>query len=282
MTQPPSSIQPCFHTFAYGSFSRWAPCYPLEETISRLAQIGYPAIEIGAARPHAWPWDLDQADRAKIRTLLHEKNMTAASICPISHNYNLASAISHERLDAVAYYQECVKLAADFHAPLVIVVPGWSMFGTEYAQAWDWSRDGIAEIAKLADQLGVMLAVEPITKAMVNLVNTTHQGLELIKEINNPAVRLILDTAHMMMEKESPIDAVLEARGYLVHVHAEDSDGRSMSRRPPGKGDFNWIGFVRTLREIGYQGYLSAEIFGSDPDKSASDSLLGLQQLLTK
>jgi len=282
MTQHLNSIQPCFHSFAFGSFITWAPCYPLEETIRRLAGIGYPAIELGAARPHAWPWDLDQSDRAKIRTLLDEKQMTVAALCPISHNYNLASAISHERMDAIEYYIECVHLAADLHAPVVVVVPGWQMFGTEYAQAWDWSSHGIAEIAKTAGQTGVMLAIEPITKAMVNLVNTSQQALKMIKEINLPSVKLMLDTAHMMMEKESSIDAVLEARGQLVHVHAEDSDGHSMSRRSPGRGDFNWMGFIKSLREIGYEGYLSAEVFGLDPDKSAADSLIGLQQILTK
>ena len=29
--------------------------YPLEETIRRIARIGYDAIEIGAAAPHAYP-----------------------------------------------------------------------------------------------------------------------------------------------------------------------------------------------------------------------------------
>jgi len=278
----PSPIQPCFHSFAYGSFVTWAPCYPLEETLRRLSAIGYPAVELGAARPHAWPWDLNLEERKTVQALLQDLNIVVAAICPISHNYNLASTIPQERNDAAEYYTECIKLAADLSCPVVVVVPGWRMYGTAYSQAWEWSRQGISRISKAAEDTGVILALEPITKAMVNLVNTTQQALEMIQQVESPVVKLMLDTAHMAMEKESPIDTVLEAGEYLVHVHVEDSDGRSMSRRPPGKGDFNWMGFIRSLRQVGYHGYLSAEMFGSDPDRAAYESLVGLQQLLSK
>ena len=44
-----------FSTISYSSFPVWLPAYPLEDTISHLAAMGYDAIEILAAAPHAYP-----------------------------------------------------------------------------------------------------------------------------------------------------------------------------------------------------------------------------------
>ena len=44
-----------FNTWVYSSFPIWVPAYPLEETIRRIARIGYDGIEIAAAAPHAYP-----------------------------------------------------------------------------------------------------------------------------------------------------------------------------------------------------------------------------------
>ena len=38
-----------FNTWVYGSFPVWVPAYTLDETIRRLARIGYDGIEIGCA-----------------------------------------------------------------------------------------------------------------------------------------------------------------------------------------------------------------------------------------
>ena len=44
-----------FNTWVYSSFPVWVPAYTIEETIKRIARIGYDGIEIGAAAPHAYP-----------------------------------------------------------------------------------------------------------------------------------------------------------------------------------------------------------------------------------
>jgi sugar phosphate isomerase/epimerase len=55
----------------------------------------------------------------------------------------------------------------------------------------------------------------------------------------------------------------------LWHVHIGDSN-----RLPPGQGHVDFGGIVNTLREIDYQGYLSAELFPRpDPDTAAADTI---------
>ena len=44
------SLKLSYNTWAYSSYPSWLPAYTLEETIKRLAAIGYDGIEIGAPR----------------------------------------------------------------------------------------------------------------------------------------------------------------------------------------------------------------------------------------
>ena len=43
-----------FNTWVYSSFPIWVPAYPLDDTIKRLARIGYDGIEIGVCRRYHW------------------------------------------------------------------------------------------------------------------------------------------------------------------------------------------------------------------------------------
>ena len=44
-----------FNSFPFASCLSWLPVYTVEETIARLADAGYDAVELGCAAPHTWP-----------------------------------------------------------------------------------------------------------------------------------------------------------------------------------------------------------------------------------
>jgi protein FrlC len=71
-----------FNTWAYSSFPVWIPAYTLEETIKRIAAIGYDGIEIGAAAPHAYPAHLSKGRRKEIKTILDDNGITVSSMLP--------------------------------------------------------------------------------------------------------------------------------------------------------------------------------------------------------
>ena len=66
------------------------------------------------------------------------------------------------------------------------------------------------------------------------------------------------------------------AAGRLWHVHLGDSN-----RLPPGQGHIDFAGIVTTLREIGYLGYLSAELLPRpDPDTAAASTINYMRQFV--
>src|SRR5947209_18119717 len=68
------------NTWAYSSFPVWLPAYTLEETIVRLARIGYDGIEIGAASPHAYPRYVPPERRARVKELLDVNSLAVSSM----------------------------------------------------------------------------------------------------------------------------------------------------------------------------------------------------------
>ena len=66
------------------------------------------------------------------------------------------------------------------------------------------------------------------------------------------------------------------AVGKLFHVHLGDNN-----RLPPGKGLIDFPAILRTLKEIGYAGWLSAELLGKpDPDTAGQQTLDHMTRLM--
>ena len=60
--------------------------YPLEDTVARIAAIGYRGMELLADVPHAWPAGLLPEQRREIRACLDRHSMTISNINLLSIN----------------------------------------------------------------------------------------------------------------------------------------------------------------------------------------------------
>jgi protein FrlC len=170
-----------FNTWVYSSFPCWVPSYSLDETIRRIAAIGYDGIEIGCAAPHAWPAHLSKSRRADLRSLMADAGLKPVSLLPApggGPGNNPASLLEEERKSTIQHYKDVVDLAQDLGADRVLYICGWRSFGTGFDQAWDWTRSALAEIAAHALDKGIGVSIEP-TSADSNLVDTPGQALKL-------------------------------------------------------------------------------------------------------
>jgi fructoselysine 3-epimerase len=246
-----------FNTWVYSSFPVWVPAYPLEETIQRIARIGYDGIEIGAAAPHAYPAYLGKERRRQIKQTLEDNGIELSSMLPApggGPGHNVASPLPEERSNAVEQYKQVVELCSELGGRTVLYVAGWQIYGTERKQAWRWSCDALREIAKTADDHGVTIAVEP-TPVDSNLVESCDDAIEMMEEVAAPNVKLMFDTIHVLYRSEVPTDYVYRMAPNLHHVHLSDED-----RLPPGAGRVDFVSLITALREVRYEGYLAMEI----------------------
>jgi fructoselysine 3-epimerase len=266
-------VKIAFNTWVYSSFPVWLPAYTLEETIERLARIGYDAIEIGAASPHAYPRYVPPERRTLIKNLLDENGIGVSSMLPApggGPGYNGASPLPEERRDTVQQYKDVVDLCSFWGGKIICYVAGWQVFGTTRDQAWKWSCEGLREIARYAADKDITICVEP-TPVDSNLVEGSDDAIEMMREVDEPNVKVMFDTYHVLFRKEVQTDYAYQMGADLKHIHLSDSD-----RLAPGQGTVDFRKLFQALKDVNFDGYLTMEI-GFDkrnvqPDALAQDA----------
>lgn len=269
-----------FNTWVYGSFPCWVPSYSLEETIKRIARIGYDGIEIGCAAPHAWPAHLSAAKRKDLKKLMSDEGLPCVALLPApggGPGNNPTSLLPEERAAAIAHYKEVVDLAHDFGAKRVLYIAGWKSFGVKRAEALKWSLDALVDIATHAAERGVTITIEP-TSADSNLIDTPGEALILREQTGLKNVQCMFDTYHALHRADVSSDYVYELGKHLDHVHFAEVD-----RLPPGEGVIDWVGVFQALKDVNFKGHCTMEIgFNTrkaEPDRYARSALNFCKQL---
>lgn len=133
-----------------------------------------------------------------------------------------------------------------------------------FAQLVDFCR----RIAPLARLHGITIAVEPLRRQESNIINSAKEGLALVKAVDRPEIKLLVDYYHLTEEGESP-DVLLEAGPAIVHVHVANPAGRVYPLNPDESA---YAPFFARLCAIGYSGGVSIEAstndFGADAPRA--------------
>lgn len=125
------------------------------------------------------------------------------------------------------------------------------------AQAVAQFHQALQLLEPIAEKHGVTLVMEHLNKLESNLLNSLHEGVELVNEVQLPHVHCLLDNYHMMLAG-GDVSHISEARGLLRHVHLARVLGRSL----PCEGDeVDWKALFAALKEIGYDGDCSIEAY---------------------
>ncbi len=148
-------------------------------------------------------------------------------------------------------------LCGPFHSAYA-VFPGHPPTGDERR----WSSEVLREVAEYAQNTGIVLAVENLNRFECYLLTTVQQARDLVEVIGHPALGILYDTHHAHIEEKDSAEAIRQAAAQIKHVHISEND-----RGTPGRGQVDWEGNFRALREIGYDGWLVIESFSRhNPD----------------
>ena len=270
-----------FNTWAYSDFPCWVPSYSFEETVKRLANIGYDGIELGCAQPQAWPYYIDKDRRNEMKKCLGENNIRISSILPApggGPGGNIASACNSERDWTVQYWKDCIDLGLEIdNCKTLVCVCGWYIFGTKKSDAWHWAVEGISKVAEYAKQNGVTLVLEP-TATDSNLVESCDDAINIMNDTKMDNVKLMFDTTHVLYRNEVPVDYIYTMGKDLKHIHIADYE-----RKSPGTNGCDFQGIMQALKDMNYDGYVTMENgFTSrsmHPDVIARTSLENLKSI---
>jgi sugar phosphate isomerase/epimerase len=122
-------------------------------------------------------------------------------------------------------------------------------------QALDWLAGGLRVLGERAMARGQAVLYEPLNRYETNLFCRSGDAAAFLESRGLRSINILCDLYHMNIE-ESDIAATLRAVGPRVgHVHFADSN-----RQAIGLGHTAMGPVAAALKDIGYQGYLSAEI----------------------
>ena len=136
----------------------------------------------------------------------------------------------------------------------------------------DFARaaEDLAEIAERAARRGLRIGYEAL--AFGRHVTLWRQAWDIVRQVNHPALGLIVDSFHTLAFGDDPSGLAEVPGDKIFFVQLADAPRLNMDvltwgrhfRNFPGQGDLDVTGFVRAVLASGYDGPLSLEIFNDD------------------
>jgi sugar phosphate isomerase/epimerase len=257
----------------------------LPQMITRAKQYGYDGIEIDGKRPHGNPLDWP-TDRC--RDLRSRADGEGIEIYAVAANNDFSNPVPEVRESQICMVHDLIRMTSDLGAPTLRVFLAWwgvtlhpklatydiaegywpivhEKFTTE--ETWGWCREGLIECARYAGDAGITLSLQNHKP----LIKDHNDLLRMIDEVNSPHLKLCLDAPLMPDRSTQGISEGARAVGSLqalTHFGGEferrdDGSIRGFERNDGVIGEETnryYRDFVRSMNEIGYDGYIGYEL----------------------
>lgn len=240
---------------------------PLAEVAEVAAGLGYQGLELAPFTLARDIRDLPTEELRRIRRVVEGAGLEVVGlhwllVSPPDLHIAHLSPLVFERTRS--FFLALIDTCAALGGRLMVlgspkqrsIEPGWDEPATRRRSA-----EFLRSVLPRAAERDVTICLEPLSPQETNFLTTHTEALELIQEIDHPNCRLILDVKAMSSEPTPIPEIIRRSASRLVHVHANDAN-----RRGPGSGDTDFVPILAALAGVGYQGYLSVEVFRFDPD----------------
>jgi sugar phosphate isomerase/epimerase len=253
-------------------FAGWT----LEDAFRRVAAIGYDAVEIAPFTVAQHVTDIGDVERRRIRDLANRNGLVIAGIHWVlvkTEGMHLTHPDAATRARTAGYFVDLVRFCADLGGKSVIVGSPKQrevLPGLEFEQAWNWATECFRDAVKCAEDRGVTICFEPLSPVETNFINSAAEGIRFARQFDSRAMKVILDVKAMCAEPKPIPQIIRESAEDFAYFHANDRNLKG-----PGFGEVDFVPIATALREVGYDGTVSVEVFKFEegPEVIASQSL---------
>ncbi|NLX58077.1 MAG: sugar phosphate isomerase/epimerase [Phycisphaerae bacterium] len=257
----------------------------LEEAIDQIADAGYEGVEIMADVPHAYPPHMSRRRTKALVTQMRDlrlevSNVNAFTFFALGDTWNPSwiDPSPKVRAQRVEHTENSLRLAAELGAAAISTEPGGHVSPKlTHGQAMEFFRLGLQMVYPLARQLDVTVLIEPEPEL---LLESADDFLEFIGTVPHGHVGLNFDVGHFFCVGDDPAEAARKLAPWIRHVHIEDiAPNREHKHLVPGRGAIDYAAVFRALRDIGYNGWVTVELYPyeSTARQVADEALLFLQ-----
>jgi sugar phosphate isomerase/epimerase len=255
--------------------------WKFEDAAVYAAKAGYDAIEIAPFTIAKSVTEIPAVERQRLR---ESAARAGIAICGIHWVLVQAEGMYLNHSDAAVrrrtagYFCDLVDFCADVGGKVIVVgspkqrnlLPGVTM-----EQAWDWAIETFRDSVKRAEDRGVTICIEPLSTAETDFITTAEAAVRFAEQFRSPHFQIILDVKAMCSETKPIPQIIRETWPRFAHFHANDRNLKG-----PGFGDVDFKPIAAALKEAGYQGYVSVEVFQFEegPEMIATRSIEYLQR----
>lgn len=227
-----------------------------------IAAHGFDCVEVYATRTH---FDYhNPAAVADLQGWLAEAGLELRSVhAPTAEGFaagrwsgslSLASADPAARAHAVRETEQALYLARRLPIEVLVAHLGIPRTQAGPADSRAAARRSIEELLKIAEPLGVRIAVEVIPNQLSRAASIVH-----FVEDDLDGVGICLDFGHAHLDGDV-VDAVETVAEHLIATHVHDNRGRHDDHLLPFDGTIDWAGTLLAVQKIGYDGPFVFEI----------------------
>lgn len=235
--------------------------------VCRLAaEAGYDAVEIAPFTLGESVTDVGPEQRTEIRRTAADHGLTVAGLhwlLASPKGLHLNSPDPSVRRRTVDYLRAEMNCCAEIGGDRLILGSPKQRNVPDHEtprQVWERAVEVFRRLGQDAEDRDVILCIEPLAPSETDFINTAAEALRLVEEVGRPGFRMMLDVKAMCGEVEPIPRIIRQCAPHVKHIHANDAN-----RGGPGFGDTDFQPIADALREVGYDGYVSVEVFDFSP-----------------
>jgi len=233
----------------------WTLNGSFEEKLETVARAGLQSVEL-VSEYAGWS-DADVA-RALKRCGSFKMGMDTLIATPDWAKRPVSMVDPAQRDNFLADVRTAITYAKKLEIPQIILMSGNVIAGRSHEEQYQSLVEGTKRAGDLAAKADVTMIVEPLNSKVDHkgfFLTTCTEGLKLVREVDNPHVRLLFDIYHEQVQQGNVIPTLTEAAPYVAVFHVADSPGR----HDPGTGEMKYTEIYKAIQKTGFGGYVTME-----------------------
>ncbi|SHK86745.1 Sugar phosphate isomerase/epimerase [Bradyrhizobium lablabi] len=242
----------------------------LERQCEYAARLGYDGLEIAPFTLSEAPEKISSAEATKIRATVEASGLVVTGLHWLlvkPEGLSLTDPDETVRARTLEVMIHLTGLCAELGGAVLVhgspkqrqIAPGET-----HAAALARLRDALAQVALAAARAGVIYCIEPLSRQETALVNTVAEAAELVRSIDHPNLRTMIDCSAAGLTETDPVPALIDRwlpTGLIAHLQVNDPN-----RRGPGQGEMKFAPILAALKRHNYAGTIAVEPFDYSPD----------------
>jgi sugar phosphate isomerase/epimerase len=244
--------------FGVSQYTTWPQTFAQDLELYREAGVDF--IEVCEAK-----LDADHPDHQL--QALQDSGLRVSSVQPRLHSLfpDFPRPEPKSPRERMGHLRKTIELFGRYFPGVTLVTISGAAPNGDYALAYRTATQEYREVAKIAADHGVRVAIEPLNPILMNvdtfLCSIAHAG-RVIESVDHPQFGLFLDVWHIWEEADAPA-LIQKYGGKIFGVHVNDwRDPRAFGDRYlPGEGIIPLVALLKAIRKTGYAGAYTLEIF---------------------